>query len=282
MRNNAKNELPRTVNDDQDIIHWVWKPGMSSPQNVGVIIIGDEILSGKRQDAHLSQAIGILKTRGLSLSWAEYVGDEPERIAMLLKRTMASQDIVFCFGGIGATPDDCTRQSAAAAAGLPIERHIGAVAEIEAQFGDSAYPKRVLMADFPQGAGLIPNPVNRVPGFSLGSHYFMPGFPQMAWPMMEWVLDTQYPHLFHLTDYKEQSVTVVDGAESQLIDLMNHIVEKYPQAKLFSLPRLGPQKSIELGLKGPENVVEVAMRELCTGLTEAGFSWFETARSEGV
>lgn len=252
---------------------------MNSPTIIGIIIIGDEILSGKRQDAHLSQAISILNQRGLRLSWAEYVGDEPERITALLKRTMAGKDIVFSFGGIGATPDDCTRQSAAAAAALPIERHAGAVAEIETQFGESAYPKRVLMADFPQGAGLIPNPVNRVPGFSLGSHYFMPGFPQMAWPMMEWVLDTEYAHLFHLEDYTEQSVTVVDGVESQLIDLMNRIVTKYPETRLFSLPRLGPQKSIELGLKGPEKIVEIAMRELCTGLTKAGFSWSEIART---
>lgn len=248
---------------------------MSIPQNIGVIIIGDEILSGKRQDAHLIQAIDILRTRGLSLSWAEYVGDEPDRITSLLKRTMDSGDIVFSFGGIGITPDDCTRQSAATAAGLSIDRHAGAVAEIEAQFGEAAYPKRVMMADFPRGAGLIPNPVNRVPGFSLGMHYFMPGFPQMAWPMMEWILDTHYSHLFHLVDHKERSVTVKDGIESQLIDLMNHIVEKYPDTRLFSLPRLGPQKSIELGIKGPEKTVEIAMGELCNGLTDAGFSWSE-------
>jgi len=248
---------------------------MNDSQNFGIIIIGDEILSGKRQDAHLSQAIQILKARGLSLSWAEYVGDDDERIISLLKRTMATQDIVFCFGGIGATPDDCTRQSAATAAGLPIERHTGAVAEIEAQFGEAAYPKRVLMADFPKGAGLIPNPVNRVPGFSLGTHYFMPGFPQMSHPMMAWVLDTHYSHLFHLTDYIEQSIKVIDGAESQLIDLMNHIVSQYPDTKLFSLPKLGPHKYIELGVKGPTKSVERAMQEICKYLSEHGFQWSE-------
>lgn len=239
------------------------------------MIIGDEILSGKRQDAHLSQAISILKARGLSLGWAEYLGDEPDRITALLKRTMSTQDIVFCFGGIGATPDDCTRQSAAAAAELPIRRHAGAVAEIEAQFGAAAYPKRVLMADFPQGAGLIPNPVNRVPGFVLGSHYFLPGFPQMAHPMMAWVLDTHYPELFHRHDNKELSVMIIDGAESQLIDLMNRMIEQYPGIKLFSLPRLGPKKFIELGLKGPVAIVEAAMQEMCAGLTKAGVNWTE-------
>jgi molybdopterin-biosynthesis enzyme MoeA-like protein len=246
-----------------------------STTNFGIIIIGDEILSGKRQDAHLSEAIRILKSRGLKLSWAEYLGDEPERMVALFKRTMATEDIVFCFGGIGATPDDCTRQAAAAAAGLPIERHADAVAEIEAQFGEGAYPKRVLMADFPQSAGLIPNPVNRVPGFSLGRHYFMPGFPQMAHPMMAWVLDTHYSQLFHLSDYVEQSIKVIDGAESQLIDLMNDIVANYPDTKLFSLPKLRPEKSIELGVKGPKASVEQAMNQIRQYLNTHGFQWSE-------
>lgn len=248
---------------------------MSATTHFGIIIIGDEILSGKRQDAHLNQSIATLKARGLSLSWAQYLGDDPEQITACLKRTMATQDVVFCFGGIGATPDDCTRQSAAAAAGLAIERHAGAVAEIEAQFGEAAYPKRVLMADFPQGAGLIPNPVNRVPGFSLGTHYFMPGFPQMAHPMMTWILDTHYAHLFHLSDYIEQSIKIIDGAESQLIDLMNHIVSQHPDTKLFSLPKLGPQKYIELGVKGPTSSVERAMQEIYKYLSEHGFQWSE-------
>src|ERR1043166_8166989 len=107
----------------------------------GAIIIGDEILSGKRQDKHFAKIIETLKTRGLALDWCEIVGDEPDRIAATLRRTFASGAIVFCFGGIGATPDDYTRQSAAVAAGVPIARHPEAVKEIEAQFGEAAYPK---------------------------------------------------------------------------------------------------------------------------------------------
>ena len=165
--------------------------------NIGIYVIGDEILSGKRQDAHLSKAIEILKTRGLQLSWAEYLGDVPELLVSSFKRSLRTSDIVVSFGGIGATPDDFTRQAAAEALDVPIERHAGAVAEIETQFGEAAYPKRVLMADFPKGAELIPNPINRVAGFSIKQHYFMPGFPQMSHPMMEWVLDTYYRHFFN-------------------------------------------------------------------------------------
>ena len=248
---------------------------MSDNLRFGIYIIGDEILSGKREDKHLSQVIQILKVRGLTLAWAEYLGDNPAQLTASFKHSLATNDIVFSFGGIGATPDDFTRQAAADALALPIQRHAGAVAEIEAQFGESAYPKRVLMADFPQGAGLIPNPVNRVAGFSIQTHYFLPGFPQMSWPMMEWVLDTYYSHLFHQQAIVELAILVQDAGESQLIDLMNAIVRNHPETKLFSLPRLGTNKTIELGVKGSNIAVENAMVDIRAGVTKAGFPWSE-------
>lgn len=239
----------------------------------GAYIIGDEILSGKRQDAHLTAVIQALKSRGLALGWAHYLGDDPAQITSALKTSMARGDIALCFGGIGATPDDHTRQAAAEAAGVPIARHAAAEAEIIARFGDGAYPKRVLMADFPAGADLIPNPVNRVAGFSICQHYFMPGFPEMAHPMMEWVLDTHYAHLFHCRDHTEASILVIDGAESQLIDLMQQVMLRYPDIKIFSLPRLAPQRCIELGAKGPATSVEYAMQLLRDGVTQVGYHW---------
>ena len=246
----------------------------------GIYIIGDEILSGKREDKHLTQAIHILKARGLQLGWAEYLGDDPARMVASFKRSLATDDIVFSFGGIGATPDDYTRQAAADALNVPIERHAGAVAEIVAQFGEGAYPKRVIMADFPQGAGLIPNPVNRVAGFSAGlpnqkhSHYFVPGFPAMAHPMMEWVLDTHYSHLFHQTDYLERSIIVIDGIESKLIDLMNAVIAEF-DVKVFSLPKLKPNPHVELGAKGKPDKVLQAMIALKSGVEKLGFTWRE-------
>ncbi len=242
---------------------------------IGALIIGDEILSGKRQDAHLSFVIQALKTRGLQLSWANYLGDVPEQIVSALQASMARGDIVFSFGGIGATPDDYTRQCAATASNLPIERHAGAVAEIETQYGESAYPKRVLMADFPKGATLIPNPVNRVAGFAINQHYFVPGFPEMSHPMIEWVLDTYYSHLFNTQDYIESSILVMDAGESQLIDLMNHILAKYPALKLFSLPKLDHRRTTELGVKGASGVVNTALDEIKTSVTALGFPWSE-------
>ena len=246
--------------------------------NFGIYIIGDEILSGKRQDGHLSKAIEILSARSLQLSWAYYLGDDPAQITNALKTSFAKSEvakehIVFCFGGIGATPDDYTRQCAADALNVPMERHAGAVAEIVAQFGEGAYPKRVFMADFPQGAALIPNPVNRVAGFSIKQHHFLPGFPAMAHPMMEWVLDKHYAHLFHQTQYLEQSIIVVDGIESQLIDLMHETLKKYAEIKVFSLPKLKPNRQIELGAKGAPEQVKLAMQDLKAGVSCIGFTW---------
>jgi molybdopterin-biosynthesis enzyme MoeA-like protein len=235
-------------------------------QTFGIYIIGDEILSGKREDKHLTQAISILKARGLTLSWAEYLGDDPARMVASFKRSLATDDVVFSFGGIGATPDDYTRQAAADALNVPIVRHSGAVAEI--------------MADFPQGAALIPNPVNRVAGFSMGlpnqkhTHYFVPGFPAMAHPMMEWVLDTYYSQLFHQTDYLEQSIIVIDGIESKLIDLMNAVIAQF-DVKVFSLPKLKPNRHVELGAKGAPDKVLQAMAALKAGVADLGFTWRE-------
>lgn len=242
-------------------------------QNFGIYIIGDEILSGKRQDAHLSKVIQLLSSRGLQLSWAHYLGDIPEQITQHLRQSMVRGDVVFSFGGIGATPDDYTRQCAADAAGVPIERHAGAVENIVAQYGEGAYPKRVLMADFPKGCDLIPNPINRVAGFSINEHYFVPGFPEMAHPMVEWVLETYYSHLFHTQDYLEESIVITEAGESDLIDLMREMLQKYPTLKLFSLPRTNQRRTTEVGMKGASAQVKLAMEDLKAGVSALGYPW---------
>ena len=89
----------------------------------GLIIVGDEILSGKRADKHMSKVIELLSARGLSLDYADYVGDNPDRITATLQRAFASGDVVFSCGGIGATPDDHTRQCAARALGRELALH---------------------------------------------------------------------------------------------------------------------------------------------------------------
>jgi molybdopterin-biosynthesis enzyme MoeA-like protein len=242
----------------------------------GAIIIGDEILSGRRQDKHLARLIEILSARGLKLAWARYAGDDRPRLADTLRQSFASGDVVFSFGGIGATPDDHTRQAAAAALGLELALQPEAEALLRGKFGAEITPHRLQMGVYPAGADIIPNPYNQIPGFAIRDHYFVPGFPVMAWPMVEWVLDTHYPHLFHAEDYVERAVTVWEAFEGHLIDLMEAITADFPDATLFSLPAFAEgerRRSVELGMKGPAARVAEAMARIEAELTRRGYEW---------
>lgn len=249
----------------------------------GLIIIGDEILSGKRADKHLSKFIEILAARGLPLAWAEYLGDDPERITERLRHAFASGDVVFSCGGIGATPDDHTRQCAAKALGQPLVLHPEAKRLILERIADTAREQgvpfeperadnlhRLNMGVFPDGAEIIPNPYNKIPGFRCMQRvHFLPGFPVMAWPMAEWVLDTHYAAWFRRQAHVEQSVILMGAMESTLTPLMERIEAAHPDIKVFSLPSVDhPQwgRHIELGVKGAPEAVRAAYAALMAGL----------------
>lgn len=238
--------------------------------NFGIIVIGDEILNGRRRDRHFDALGGMLRERGFAVAWLRILPDDPDYLTAVFARTMEEGRPVFCCGGIGATPDDYTRACAARAASVPMELHPGAVAEIEKRFGTEAYPNRIRMAELPQGSELIPNPYNRVPGFSINRHFFMPGFPDMAHPMASWVLDTHYPEGGR--PEQQRAVRVRGMSESQLMDLMRLLTEQFPDAKLFSLPRLGAEYQIELGFRSRGDL-EVPFRALLAGLDERGVAY---------
>ena len=257
----------------------------------GLIIVGDEILSGKRADKHMSKVIELLAARGLSLAYADYVGDDPGRITATLQRAFAAGDVVFSCGGIGATPDDHTRQCAARALGCGLVLHPEAEALIHERMQDVAREQgvpyeadrpdnlhRLQMGMFPEGAGIIPNPSNKSPGFSChgaggGTVHFVPGFPVMAWPMIEGVLDQRYAQHFHRTPQTERSVVVYGGVEAALTPLMERIEKVHPAVRVFSLPSVDhPQygRHIELGVKGPALLVPAAWKDLQQGLHDFG------------
>jgi len=244
----------------------------------GLIIIGDEILSGKRSDKHLPKVIELLGERGLQLAWAEIVGDDPARITALLQRTLAGPDIVFSCGGIGATPDDHTRQCAAAALGVPLVLHPEGKLQVQERIRETAREAgkeadldapdnlhRLKMAEFPAGSSLIPNPYNRIPGFTVARHHFVPGFPVMAWPMIAWVLDTLYADQFHAEARAERALLVYEQPESLLTPLMEALEARYPGIRVFSLPSVGDaqtRRHIELGVKGDAGQVEPAFADM--------------------
>ncbi len=247
--------------------------------NFGALIIGDEIIRGKRQDGHFAKCIELLKARGLTLSWAVYVGDHRPRLTDALRNAFACGDVVFSFGGIGATPDDHTRQAAAAALDLPLELHPEAEREILArcaETGMEATPQRLTLGEFPRGAQIIPNPYNRMPGFSFGKCHFFPGFPVMAWPMLQWVLDSHYREYFHRTPEAEHAIIVWEGMEGALIGLMQRIEADYPGITVFSLPSVGGEglrRHIELGVRGEPQAAERAICEIHAEIAARGLDW---------
>ena len=255
----------------------------------GLIIVGDEILSGKRVDKHLPTVIRLLGERGLSLSWMELVGDDRERITAALQRACAGSDVVFSCGGIGATPDDHTRQCAAAALGVPLQPHAEAQALITERMQDVAREKgeafeaqrpdnrqRLQMGVLPEGARIIPNPYNKIAGFSCAGRggsqvHFVPGFPVMAWPMIEWVLENTCRPWFHRAPQLEQSVVLYGAMESALTPLMERIEAEHPDIKVFSLPSVDHPvhgAHIELGVKGAAARVPAAWQALLAALHE--------------
>ena len=135
------------------------------------------------------------------------------------------------------------------------------------------------MGMFPRGAEIIPNPFNKIPGFHVrsitgrGGVFFVPGFPVMAWPMIEWVLDQHYADLFQARAVVERSVIVAGAMEATLTPLMLRIEADFPGIKVFSLPSVDhPQwgRHIELGVKGDSERLEAAYAALLDGLRAHG------------
>jgi molybdenum cofactor synthesis domain-containing protein len=254
----------------------------------GLIVIGDEIMSGKRVDKHLPKVIELLAERGLQLEYAEYVGDSPERITATLKRAFDSGDVVFSTGGIGATPDDHTRQCAAKALGVELALHPEAEVLIRERMKDVARENgtvyesahadnihRLNMGVFPAGATTIANPYNKIPGFSCvgktgqGAVHFVPGFPVMAWPMIAAVLEAQYSAYFQKSAYIEKSVIVFGSMEAMLTPLMLALERDHTGIKVFSLPSVDHPtygRHIELGVKGEPEAVALAYPAMLAGL----------------
>lgn len=242
-------------------------------RRIGLIIVGDEILSGRRQDKHFSKVVELLGARGMQLGWAEFLPDDRDTLVAAYRRSFASGDVVFSCGGIGGTPDDHTRQAAAAALDLPLALHPEAAqaitlrtAEMAAKgqgTADMSAPEnqqRLQMGVFPEGCEIVPNPYNRIPGFFIRDHTFVPGFPVMAWPMLEWTLDTRYRALQHTRRHAEHSFLVFSMPESRITPAMQTVETRWPGVRAFSLPSVGEAGGtphIDLGVKGePEAAAE--------------------------
>jgi molybdopterin-biosynthesis enzyme MoeA-like protein len=239
----------------------------------GAVIVGDELLSGKRRDGHFDFLVNALAQRGGQLSWLRMIGDDIAAQAQTYRESIASHSVVFSFGGIGATPDDLSRQAAAEAFDRELEYHPDGLKLLQARFGEDFTQRRHQLINFPTGVELIPNPVNEVPGFSLFNHHFVPGFPNMAHPMVEWVLDTHYEDVFRAPPKIEHRLLVTDVWESDLIPMMEKILAEHDSVKVSCLPQSKGVAQAELGIKAERKYADLAYQQLCELLDEAQFDY---------
>lgn len=162
-------------------------------KSAAILVIGDEILSGRTRDANLHFLAGWLTERGVALKEARVVGDEEAAIVAALNALRTEYDYVFTSGGIGPTHDDITADAIAAAFGVGIDHDSRAMALLEASYAERGIEfteARKRMARIPDGADLIDNPVSTAPGFRLGNVHVMAGVPSVFQAMLDKVMPT--------------------------------------------------------------------------------------------
>lgn len=242
-----------------------------APPGFGLIVIGTEILDGRVRDSHFENTRHLLQERNHLLVYTMILRDDPALIRDKLRWALIRPEPFFCCGGIGATPDDYTRQCAAEAAGVPLEFHPEGLAILKARFGAEATPARLRMVEFPRGAELIPNPVNQIPGFAIANGHFLPGFPSMATPMAAWVLDNRYlPGETRIT----RTLVLPGAREGDLVTLMEAFTEAHPTLVFSSLPHyMAGGTEVDLGLTGRPEEVEAGLNDLTGGLAAMGQAW---------
>ena len=206
---------------------------MSEPRFFA-LIIGTEILNRRRADKHFDFVTKALADKGHTLSGSFIIEDDPALIVQTIKFIASQKNaVLFSFGGIGSTPDDHTRKCAAIALrDGTLHTHEEAKEIIVNKLGEKAYPYSIRMAELPEGATLLENPINQMPAFALDTRYFfMPGFPEMSHPMVEKILKQLIPNQ---RTYYRHTLTAL-CKENVFIEVM----EKMPQTVEFSsLPKL--------------------------------------------
>jgi len=223
--------------------------------HIYAVIIGSEILNGRRVDKHFDFIQKALSKRGYTLYSVEIIKDDEALIKSSFKRILSDEkSMLFCFGGIGSTPDDLTRAIAAEVfTKKPLQRHKQFEQDIVERFGEGAFPNRIHMSDLPIGASLLKNPVNNMSGFYLKDRFFFtPGFPEMAHTMVEEAIEKFLPQnrpLFRKTFLARCS-------EERFIEIMSTA----PSAvECSSLPMFVDEKAnVEMSMASYDEAINLA------------------------
>ncbi|QUD89714.1 competence/damage-inducible protein A [Phenylobacterium montanum] len=236
-----------------------------------VLIIGDEILSGRTQDTNLNAIAKFLGTHGVDLAEARVVADVHEEIVDALNALRARYDYVLTTGGIGPTHDDITADAVAAAFSVPLSEHPEIIAMMQARWqGVELTPARRRMARVPEGGELVKNPVGGPPGFTIGNVFVMAGVPQVMRGMLEdvgWRLKGGAVVL-------SRTVRVEGFGEGVIAEPLEQVARAHPAMALGSYPFFTPEGyGANLVLRGRDaGEIEAAIQELVEALTAAGIT----------
>ena len=247
----------------------------SSP-TAAVLIIGDEVLSGRTQDTNLNTIARFLAALGIDLMEARTVGDRKAQIVENLNALRARHDYVFTTGGIGPTHDDITADAVATAFGLALPEHPDALAILSRRYGDDFNAARRRMARIPEGGTLIANPVTDAPGFQIGNVFVMAGVPKIMTAMLEDVA----PRLRTGAVVHARTIRVTGVGEGDVAEMLTAAARAEREVSFGSYP-FGHGSVGEMGtnlvVRGRDEArVETAVEALLIELAAAGIEAVQT------
>ncbi|MEM7598417.1 MAG: molybdopterin-binding protein [Pseudomonadota bacterium] len=234
---------------------------MTNP-TAAMLVIGDEILSGRTRDANMHHLAGVLTERGIDLKEVRVVADEPDAIVAAVRALSGAYTHVFTSGGIGPTHDDITADNVARAFDTPISVRDDARALLQAHYdktGQELNEARLRMARIPDGATLIDNPVSTAPGFTIKNVHVMAGVPKI----FEVMLQSLLPHLTGGAPVLSRSVEIF-RPEGDIAGPLGALAETYPAISMGSYPFIREgQFGANIVMRGTdENQLSEAMDKL--------------------
>ncbi len=236
-----------------------------------VLVIGNEILSGRTQDTNLRFLAQRLAERGVRLAEARVIPDIPEVIVATVNELRARHTMLFTTGGIGPTHDDITSECVAAAFGVPWEPHPEAWARMERSYKPGEFnPARQRMATMPRGASLIDNPISNAPGFTIGNVHVLAGVPRI----MQAMFDSLAPGLPGGTPIAARAVHALGVSEGRIAEPLGTVQAHYPAVDIGSYPFYRPSgNGVAIVAKGTDPArLEAAIAEVAGLFTALGYA----------
>jgi len=242
--------------------------GQAERVTAAVLIIGDEILSGRTQDTNLRDIARYLGVHGVEVAEVRIVPDVVEEIAGALNALRDRYDYVITTGGIGPTHDDITADAVAMAFGAPLHEHPEILEIMHGKWGGELTPARRRMARVPEGGGLVRNPVQGPPGFTIGNVFVLAGVPGIMRGMLEDVGHRLKGGAVTLS----RTVRVQGSGEGVIAAPLEAVAKAHPAMSLGSYPFFGPEGyGSNLVLRGRDpDELSSTVEELIGALKAAG------------